>query len=583
MSAAPARPTLFGKLFAPVPAGPLAGFRVVFGVTMLYHAVLYAWKGLPALAYDEPPFLFKYWGFEWVTPDLLPWSVQTTFYGMVVFAGLFTLGLCYRLSAALLWAAFTYVFLLEQAFYLNHYYLVSLLAFLFIWVPAHRAFSLDAVWRPSKAAGVVPWWATNVIRFQVGVAYFYGGIAKLYADWFAGLPAGFMLTGKSDRVPLLGPYLDDPRAVTVMAWGGVVFDLLIVQALVWRRTRPVALLAAVGFHLTNHYLFTIGIFPWLMLIGSCVLWPPGGAKELTPLGLLRLAVGLFALTRGLDALLPAAGGAARPVWWAGWHLFGLAAAAVALIPKLRSVGVLLCGAVPAAAAVYAAARGGAEWEAYVVPAVLAAACGLLAWPPAVLERLRFGDAAADDGRAPEVPAAADLRSVWGRRAVAGALAVYVGWQVLMPLRHHLYPGDVAWTEEGHKWSWRMKLRVRRTADQFGTWFEVDDGDGVPITVVYPKRAFPKEFLHGRQARELQCDPDLIIQFARYLREHYEAEGRTAPVTVRVRCSVSLNGHPPAVLIDPAVDMAAADWPLGPKPWVLRENAPSARGDAADQP
>lgn len=31
-------------------------------------------------------------------------------------------------------------------------------------------------------------------------------------------------------------------------------------------------------------------------------------------------------------------------------------------------------------------------------------------------------------------------------------------QILYPLRHHLYPGDVTWNELGHRYSWRMKLR-----------------------------------------------------------------------------------------------------------------------------
>ena len=32
-------------------------------------------------------------------------------------------------------------------------------------------------------------------------------------------------------------------------------------------------------------------------------------------------------------------------------------------------------------------------------------------------------------------------------------------QMLFPLRAYaLYPGDVTWTEMGHRYSWRMKLR-----------------------------------------------------------------------------------------------------------------------------
>jgi vitamin K-dependent gamma-carboxylase len=47
----------------------------------------------------------------------------------------------------------------------------------------------------------------------------------------------------------------------LFSYGGLLFDLLVVPFLLFRHTRPLALLAAVGFHLMNSQLFTIGIFP----------------------------------------------------------------------------------------------------------------------------------------------------------------------------------------------------------------------------------------------------------------------------------------------------------------------------------
>ena len=38
------------------------------------------------------------------------------------------------------------------------------------------------------------------------------------------------------------------------------------------------------------------------------------------------------------------------------------------------------------------------------------------------------------------------------------LFFYIFIQFLFPLRHFLYPGNVSWTEEGHKFAWQMKLR-----------------------------------------------------------------------------------------------------------------------------
>ena len=54
------------------------------------------------------------------------------------------LGLWNRISTLLMFLDFTYVFLLDQTLYLNHFYLMALISFLMIFVPAHRAFSVDA-------------------------------------------------------------------------------------------------------------------------------------------------------------------------------------------------------------------------------------------------------------------------------------------------------------------------------------------------------------------------------------------------------------------------------------------------------
>ena len=89
-------------------------------------------------------------------------------------------GAWYRISATLFFIGFTYVFLLDQARYLNHFYLIS---FLMIFIPAHRSFSIDALRNPKLRSNLVPAWSIWLIRFQVGVPYFFGGIAKSNADW----------------------------------------------------------------------------------------------------------------------------------------------------------------------------------------------------------------------------------------------------------------------------------------------------------------------------------------------------------------------------------------------------------------
>jgi len=138
------------------------------------------------------------------------------------------------------------------------------------------------------------------------------------------------------------------------------------------------------------------------------------------------------------------------------------------------------------------------------------------------------------------------------------LAAWVAVQVVVPLRHHLYPGPVAWTEEGHRLSWRMMLRSKSGALQFRV---VDLRTGTMHTVDV------RELLSAEHAREVMGHPDAVWTLARRLRLEAEAEGRT--VAVYAHHPVSLNGREPALLIDPAVDLSRADrhvWSAAP--WIL---------------
>jgi hypothetical protein len=70
--------------------------------------------------------------------------MEVHFIVMGLLAAAIAAGMLYRVATVLFFLAFTYVFLLDQVCYLNHFYLVCLYSFLMIFVPAHRAFSVDA-------------------------------------------------------------------------------------------------------------------------------------------------------------------------------------------------------------------------------------------------------------------------------------------------------------------------------------------------------------------------------------------------------------------------------------------------------
>ena len=115
-------------------------------------------------------FYFTYWPLAF----LRPWPQDFMYIHLVlmgIFASFMLLGFCYRISAAAFFLMTAYLFLLEQARYLNHLYLVCPLSFLMIVLPTNRGFSLDGLLRPSIKA-VTPVWSLWLLRFQIAVPMF---------------------------------------------------------------------------------------------------------------------------------------------------------------------------------------------------------------------------------------------------------------------------------------------------------------------------------------------------------------------------------------------------------------------------
>lgn len=260
------------RLFAPCDCASIVLFRIAFGAILFWEALRFYYHDRIYWDYIAPPFHFTYYGFEWV----VPWSGQ----GMHMHLALFgiaaigvMIGFLYRFSALLLFLTFSYIFLLDQALYLNHFYLVALLSFLMIFVPAHRAFSVDAWLWQGWRADFIPLWALWLMRIQVGIPYFYGGIAKLNQDWLRGEPLRTWLASRGEDF-FLGSYFTQEWVVYFFTYGGLIFDLGVVPLLLWRKTRAFAFLCALAFNLTNAWLFDIGIFPWLMICATTLFFEP---------------------------------------------------------------------------------------------------------------------------------------------------------------------------------------------------------------------------------------------------------------------------------------------------------------------
>lgn len=311
---------------------------------------------------------------------------------------------------------------------------------------------LDAVRRPALRVGWAPRWCLLTVRAQVGLVYFFAGIAKLRGDWlWHARPLSIWLASHGD-MPVIGSLLAEPWVAYAASWFGAIFDLTIVGWLLATRTRAIAFATVVVFHVATAALFHLGMFPWIMIGNALIFFP-----------------------------------AAWPRRW-------------------------LAGLPPPEAG-----------------------------PP-------------DDWTRTRRP----------RRQALGLGLLGLHFQVLMPLRHHLYPGDVCWTEEGFRYAWHVML-VEKAGRVL---YHVTDPATGRDWLVYPR-----EYLTPLQEKQMSFQPDMILALAHHIARDFAGRGHPG-VEVRAEAYVSLNGRPSQLLLDPTVDLAAVADDLLPQPWIVR-GAPRA--------
>ncbi len=274
------------RAFAPIDIASLVFFRVAFGLLMVWEVGRYFKNESVYHFWLEPKFLFKYYGFSWIHPWPGNWLyIHWALLGVLALFVAF--GFLYRISATLMFLSYAYFFLLDEARYVNHTYLICLFCMLLAIVPAHRAFSIDARMRPKLRSNFAPAWSLWLLRFQIAVVYIFAGLVKLSPDWLRGEPMRYQLA-HATNAPVVGQFFGDEWAVYFIGYGGLIFDLLVVPMLLWRRTRAIAFCAVVIFHLTNALWAVIGMFPWLAIAASALFFPPDWPRRiLTKLELAR--------------------------------------------------------------------------------------------------------------------------------------------------------------------------------------------------------------------------------------------------------------------------------------------------------
>jgi vitamin K-dependent gamma-carboxylase len=149
-----------------------------------------------------------------------------------------------------------------------------------------------------------------------------------------------------------------------------------------------------------------------------------------------------------------------------------------------------------------------------------------------------------------------------------ALGLYFAVQLLLPLRHWLYPGDVCWTEQGYRFSWNVMLMEKNGSVDFRV---VEPGSGRTFSVS------PLDYFTPYQNKMMASQPDMVLQAAQIVAEDFRARGVVAPV-VYADAFASLNGRAMQRLIDPRTDLAQKVDGLSNKPWILPMK-PSQEGQA----
>lgn len=454
---------LLERLFCkPIDAASLAVFRMMFGGIILFEAVNYGVFLCLDCLYRDTEFLFKYHHFEWVS--LLPGiGLELVFLLMGLAAIGVMLGLFYRVCTVVLFLSFAYVFFLDQALYLNHYYLTLLFAGILVFQPAHRYWSLDARRLPAIRSETVPAWTRFWLVAQLEIVLLYAGLVKLTSDWLQLEPMRLWMTSRSADAAPLFQWLTQDWGIAVASYGAIALHLIGAPLLLFKRTRLAVFGLYCVFHTTNALVFDIGIFPFLTVAATLMLFDPDWPRQ---------------LGRRLSSRLPFL------------------------------------------------AKGGRA--AYTVDVES------MSWSP--------------------------VRSL--------GMCLVVIWlvlQIVVPLRHHFRPGDVAWNEDGHRFSWRMKLRSKRGTAQF--YIKYDNGRILDID--------PSMHLTRAQYHKMSCIPDLIWQYAQFLEERYRRSDEDDPA-VHVISKCSLNTREAVPLVSELVDLTEISRTEESRHWLLPNTQPLPR-------
>lgn len=258
-------------LFKHIDNSTLILFRIFFGILITLEAWGALFTGWIDRTLMAPQQTFNFIGFDFLQP--LPGNGMYFYYFVMgVFGVLVTVGYKYRWSLSAFTVMWTCVYLMQKSSYNNHYYLLVLICIFMLMVPANANLSFDAKNNEKIRSISTPRWVHLFIILQLLIVYTYASFAKFYPDWLDGTVAEILMHSKKDYW-LIGDLLQEKWTHVTMIYFAILFDLLVVPLLLWKKTRTPMFILAVFFHLFNSIVFQIGIFPYLSLAFCLFFFP----------------------------------------------------------------------------------------------------------------------------------------------------------------------------------------------------------------------------------------------------------------------------------------------------------------------
>ena len=416
----------------PIPATSLAVFRILFGLLMAVSILRFTVNGWIESIYIDPSFHFSYYGLDWIKPI----GIYTYVIFGICFISSITVALGYRYkwSSLVFILSFLYIEGMDKTTYLNHYYFISVMGLLLLFIPAQRAYSIDSL-IGRVPSNDIPLWSLRAPQLFVCIVYFYAGLSKLNSDWLLhAQPLATWLPGKTD-IPIIGHFFETPWVHYLFSWGGALYDLSIPFLLIFPRTRSVAFVLVIAFHVLTRILFPIGMFPYIMIVGAMLFFPSSSYDR----------------------------------WLNQFKV---------ILKNNRNKSLL-------------------------------------------------------------------KPSNYRLNAAKYVVAVLLFFQMILPWRYLYYPGELFWTEEGFRFSWRVMLMEK----QGYTIFRILDRETNKSWT-----AQNSMFLTPFQEKQMSFQPDMILEYVRFLEEYYCSTEGFENLEIYADSFVSLNGRPRVRFVDPTIDL-----------------------------